>query len=44
MNSREVYAAYEAGKMKKEELGIFAGKIQLAMKEDGVLPKEWLVI
>jgi hypothetical protein len=41
IDSREVYKAYQKGQMSREEMGIFAGKIQKAMVEDGVLPKDW---
>ena len=44
MDAREVYKAYEGGNMSRQEMGIFAGKLQRAMIEDGVLPKNWIIV
>ncbi len=41
IDARGVCEAYQNGQMSREEMGIFAGKIQRAMVEDGVLPKDW---
>jgi hypothetical protein len=44
MDARDVYKAYQNGQMKREEMGMFAGKLQQAMVEDGILPKDWAIV
>jgi hypothetical protein len=44
LNAREVYTAYQRGKMTLQEMGFIAGRIQRAMIEDGVLPQDWEVV
>jgi hypothetical protein len=41
---REVYKLYKNGQIKLEEMGMFAGKLQQAMIEDGVLPNDWEIV
>ncbi len=44
MDARDALKCYQLGKMKRQEVGMFAGKIQQAMIEDGILPQDWEIV
>ena len=44
VDANEVYKLYQTGQIKREEMDMFAGKIQQAMIEDGILPKDWAIV
>ena len=44
MDTRDVLKAYQSGKVEREEMGMFAGKLQQAMIEDEILPQYWEIV
>jgi len=43
IDTRELFEAYKTGQIAHHEIGFIAGKIQRAMIEDGILPKNWTI-
>ena len=43
LDAKEVYKSYLNGEISHREMGMFAGKLQKAMIDDGVLPPDWQI-